>query len=195
VRAAYLAAIREAHPDVNPGLDATRASAAINGAYEALSQARALSRLQRRAVAPGRAASHMGRASVPAVPAPVDRPATQLQLAARVAGRGTPARSVLVQLSGGTDEDVSCQPAHSAVTLGAACGGCWRAHGCRRSRHSRERLPTTGACGPGSAPGVERVRPAQGGVHSAGWGAGNEPADVFDVPETEVSPNVRACMS
>ena len=40
VRAAYIEAIRAAHPDVNPLVDTTRAAAAINTAYEALVQVR-----------------------------------------------------------------------------------------------------------------------------------------------------------
>ena len=40
VRAAYIEAIRSAHPDVNPFLDTNRAAAAINAAYEALVQVR-----------------------------------------------------------------------------------------------------------------------------------------------------------
>ncbi|KAK9832608.1 hypothetical protein WJX81_003309 [Elliptochloris bilobata] len=38
VRAAYIEAIRAAHPDVNPSVDTTRAAASINAAYEALIQ-------------------------------------------------------------------------------------------------------------------------------------------------------------
>lgn len=40
MRAAYIEAIRTAHPDVNPLVDTTRAAAAINAAYEALVQVR-----------------------------------------------------------------------------------------------------------------------------------------------------------
>ena len=40
MRAAYIEAIRAAHPDVNPFLDTTGAAAAINAAYEALVQVR-----------------------------------------------------------------------------------------------------------------------------------------------------------
>lgn len=40
MRAAYIEAIRAAHPDVNPFVDTTRAAAAINAAYEALVQVR-----------------------------------------------------------------------------------------------------------------------------------------------------------
>lgn len=56
MRAAYIEAIRAAHPDVNPFVDTTRAAAAINAAYEALVQVRcadAISRVRRLAGSSG----------------------------------------------------------------------------------------------------------------------------------------------